>query len=79
MEIKVLGSGCAKCNTLTQAVKTIVSENNIDATIVKEEDIVEIMKYGVMITPALVINEKVVIRGKVPNNSELKDVIFQNR
>jgi small redox-active disulfide protein 2 len=75
MEIKVLGTGCAKCKALEKAVKEVVEQNNIAATVTKVEDIVEIMKYNVMATPALVIDEKVVIKGRVPSNSELKDIV----
>ena len=78
MEIKVLGTGCPKCKTLEQATRNAVSELGIDANISKVEDIVNIMNYGVMRTPALVIDEKVVFSGKVPSVSELKEIITKN-
>jgi small redox-active disulfide protein 2 len=71
MEIKVLGTGCPKCKTLDKLTRDVVAKNGIDATVTKVEDIMEIMKYKVMTTPALVIDEKVVMKGKVPSESEL--------
>ena len=79
MEIKVLGPGCPKCKTLEQATRNAVSELGIDANITKIDDIVAIMNYGVMRTPALVIDEKVIFSGKVPGVSELKEIITSNQ
>lgn len=79
MEIKVLGTGCPKCKTLEQATRNAVSELGIDANISKVEDIVDIMNYGVMRTPALVIDEKVIFSGRVPSASELKELISKNK
>jgi small redox-active disulfide protein 2 len=79
MEIKVLGTGCPKCKTLEQATRNAVSELGIDANISKVDDIVQIMNYGVMRTPALVIDEKVIFSGKVPSVSELKEIIAKNK
>ena len=70
-KIKILGTGCAKCQSMTAVVKAVVSENNIDATIEKVEDIVEIMKFNVMITPALVIDNVLTIKGSVPSKAEV--------
>ena len=75
MNIKILGTGCSKCKTLEKLTNEVVSENNITAEIGKVEDIVQIMSYGVMATPALVINEKVVISGRVPSKAEIKQQI----
>ncbi len=75
MEIKVLGTGCPKCKTLEKLTRDVVEKNNIDATITKVEDIVEIMKYNIMTTPALVIDEKVVVKGRVPSEAELKQLL----
>lgn len=75
MEIKVLGPGCKKCNTLAAATEKAVAELSIEANITKIDDMVKILSYGVMSTPALVINEKVVVSGKVPSIPELKDFI----
>ncbi|KUO75449.1 MAG: redox-active disulfide protein 2 [Desulfosporosinus sp. BRH_c37] len=59
MNIKILGSGCANCKKLQAVTEKVVKERGIDATIEKVEDIKKIMEYGVMRTPAIVINEKV--------------------
>ena len=72
MEIKVLGTGCPKCKALTKAVEEVVKETGINATINKVEDINDIMQYGVMVTPALVVDGKVLASGKVPKKDELK-------
>ena len=77
MEIKILGSGCAKCKTLEKLTREVVLQNGIEATITKVEDIVEIMKYGIMTTPALVVNEKVEIKGRVPSSDEIKKVLIK--
>jgi len=73
--IKILGTGCPKCQTMTGVVKDVVSENNIDATIEKVEDIMEIMKYNVMTTPALVIDDVITIKGRVPTKAEVLDLL----
>ncbi len=78
MEIKVLGTGCANCKNLEKAVISAVAEMNVTANVVKEEDIVKIMGYGIMRTPGLVINEKVVVSGRVPSIKEIKELIQQN-
>ena len=69
--IKILGTGCPKCKTMTSVVQDVVSENNIDATIEKVEDIMEIMKFNVMATPALVIDDVITIKGRVPSKDEV--------
>ena len=78
MEIKVLGTGCPKCKMLEKATNEAISKLNLDAIVTKEEDIVKIMQYGVMSTPGLVINEKVVLSGRVPSMDEIKKLITQN-
>jgi len=75
MEIKILGPGCPKCKTLEKLTREVVEKNGIDATITKVEDIMEIMKYGIMTTPALVVNEKVEIKGRVPSADEIKQIL----
>lgn len=69
--IKILGTGCPKCKSMTSVVQDVVSENNMDATIEKVEDIMEIMKYNVMTTPALVIDDVITIKGRVPSKDEV--------
>jgi len=75
MEIKVLGTGCPKCKSLEKVTREAVAEAGIEATVLKVEDIVEIMNYGVMSTPALVIDGKVVAKGRVPSVEEIKSLI----
>ena len=73
--IKILGTGCPKCKTTTSLVTEVVKENNIDAEIIKVEDIMEIMKYNVLSTPALVIDEEITVKGRVPSKSEILDLL----
>ncbi len=73
--IKILGTGCAKCQSMTGVVKDVISENSIDATIEKVEDIEEIMKFNVMTTPALVIDGVITIKGRVPSKNEVLDLL----
>lgn len=75
MDIKVLGTGCPKCKALENITREVVKVNGIDAEISKVEDIRDIMKYNVMTTPALVVDGKVVLKGRVPTNSELKELL----
>ncbi len=75
MEIKVLGTGCAKCKSLERETREVVDEMNINATICKVEDIMEIIAFGVMTTPALVVDGKVVVKGRVPGRDELKQLL----
>ncbi len=77
MEIKILGTGCPKCKTLEKMTREVVEQNGIDATVTKVEDIYQIMKYGIMTTPAMVVDEKVVIKGRVPSLEEIKNVLTQ--
>ncbi|MDZ7634409.1 MAG: thioredoxin family protein [Bacteroidales bacterium] len=76
MEIKILGPGCPKCKTLEKLTNEVVAQNGIDATVTKVEDIVAIMNYGVMTTPALVVNGKIVLKGRVPSAEELKKLLI---
>ncbi len=75
MEIKVLGSGCAKCKSLEQATKEAVAELGIDATISKVEEFIKIMEFGVMTTPALVVDGKVVSKGTLLKVEEIKKLL----
>ena len=78
MEIKVLGTGCAKCKSLEKITRKAVEELNLDATVQKVEDIQKIMEYAVMRTPALVINEKVVLSGQLPKVAAIKELLTQH-
>ncbi len=73
--IKVLGTGCHKCKTMTTLVQEVVSQNNIDVIIYKVEDIMEIMSFNVMVTPTLVINNKTVVKGRVPTKDEILSLL----
>ncbi len=77
MNIKVLGTGCAKCKKLEQLTRDVVAEMGIEANIEKEEDIYKIMQYGVMRTPGLVVDGKVVLTGRLPKTQELKELLTQ--
>jgi small redox-active disulfide protein 2 len=79
MEIKVLGTGCAKCKSLEKLTNEVIAESGIAATIEKVEDIYKIMQFGVMSTPALVIDKKVVLSGRLPSAAELKEIILKNQ
>ena len=70
--IKVLGTGCPKCQSMTHVVKDAVLEHNIDATIEKVEDIMEIMNFGVVSTPGLVVDGEVKLSGRLPSRDEIK-------
>ena len=72
MIIKVLGSGCTNCKKLEENTKKAVDELGIEATIEKVTDFKQIMAYWVMKTPALVVDEKVKIMGRVPSSEEIK-------
>ncbi len=76
MEIKVLGTGCSGCKALYQTVLQAVNELGITANVVKEEDMMKIMNYNVMQLPALVVNEKVVAKGKM-SLQEVKEVLLR--
>jgi small redox-active disulfide protein 2 len=75
LDIKILGPGCPKCKTLEKLTNEVVSENQFDALVSKVEDIMEIMTYNVLSTPALVINKQVVIKGMLPSKEEIKKQI----
>jgi small redox-active disulfide protein 2 len=74
MEIKVLGTGCSTCKALYATVEKVIKELGIDATLVKEEDMEKIMNYNVMTLPALVIDEKVVAKGRI-SESDVKKLL----
>lgn len=75
MEIKVLGTGCASCKKLYETVYQAVAELDIEATVLKEEDMILIMSYNVMSLPALVVDNKVVSAGKKLSLSEVKAIL----
>ncbi len=75
MKIKVLGPGCAKCHQLEQTTKEVVKELGIDAEIEYVKDIKKIMEYPILTTPGLVIDEKLVVSGRVPSKAEVSTYI----
>lgn len=74
-KIQILGTGCPKCKKLYEAVQQAAKEASIEAEVTKVEDINEIMKLGVMMTPALVVDGEVKVVGRVPRPDELKSMI----
>lgn len=75
MNIKILGTGCKKCQELEKNTREAVEVLQLEAEVVKVEEIKEIMKYKVMSTPALVIDEKLVSTGKLLSVNELKKIL----
>jgi len=78
MEIKVLGTGCAKCNKLFDTVNEVVSEQGWDAHVEKITDMKKITSAGIMLTPALMIDDEVKITGKVPSKEDLTKLLSKN-
>ena len=74
-QIKILGTGCPKCEKLAEVVKRAAESSGIEFTLEKVTDIQEIMKYGVMMTPALVVDGAVKAVGKVPADDEVKEML----
>ncbi len=77
MKIEVLGTGCSKCKKTKEAIEKVVKQSGVEAEVVKVEDIEKIMSYGVMVTPAVVIDGEVKLAGKVPDEKEIKKWISQ--
>lgn len=71
MEIKILGSGCAKCKSTYNNVLEALKQTNTEANVVKIEDLEEMMKYNVLTTPVLMIDDEVAVRGRVAEVSEI--------
>ncbi len=77
LNIKILGSGCANCKRLEQMARKAVETLALDAEIEKVTDFNEIMKYPIISTPGLVINEKLVSMGRIPSETEITDWLTQ--
>lgn len=75
MEIKVLGPGCAKCKTTYNVIEKVIKENNLDVKLTKVDDIMEMVSYNVMTTPAVVVDEVVKIKGQVSTESDVKKLL----
>jgi small redox-active disulfide protein 2 len=76
-EVKVLGPGCPKCRELMKQTQKAVQELDLDCTVEKVTDILKITEYGVMMTPALVVDGQVKVAGKVPSVDDIKTMIGQ--
>jgi len=79
MDIIILGTGCPRCKTLEKMTRETVQEIGLNASVRKEEDIIKIMNYGIMHTPGLIINGKVVLSGRVPTSKEIKEIIINSQ
>ena len=75
MEIKVLGSGCSRCHKALEVVEKVVKENGVDAQVEYVTDIMKMMEYNIMATPAVVVDGVVKIKGTVPSESDIKKVL----
>lgn len=75
MEIKILGPGCMNCKTLERRVNEALTQMNINVPVIKVSNIHDIIKAGVLKTPALMANGKLILQGKIPKIEELKELI----
>ena len=75
MEVKVLGPGCCKCKTAYQVVERVIQDNKLDVTLTKVDDIMEMMNYNILSTPAIVVDGEVKVKGRVPSESEVKALL----
>lgn len=75
MKIKVLGPGCCKCKTTYNVIEKVIKENNLDVKLTKVDDIMEMMNYNIMTTPAVVVDEVVKMKGQVPTESDVKKLL----
>lgn len=78
VSVKILGTGCKKCQTLEAKVRELIASNSIDAIIEKVTDLQEIVGYGIMMTPGLVINEKVKSYGIIPKDEQILNWLKEN-
>lgn len=78
VSVKVLGTGCKKCQNLENKVRELITINKIDATIEKVTDIQEMVRYGIMMTPGLIINEKVKSYGVIPKDDQIINWLKEN-
>jgi len=73
--IKILGTGCSKCKATEKAVRDTIAKNNIDAIVEKVEDIQQIIQYNILSTPAVVVDDIVKIKGRVPSEAEILEAL----
>ncbi|EOR93370.1 redox-active disulfide protein 2 [Arcticibacter svalbardensis MN12-7] len=76
-QIKVLGPGCAKCKTTYNNVLEALKQTSIEAEVIKIDDIEEMIKYNVLTTPVLLIDDKIVVKGRVAEVNEIKNILLQ--
>ena len=76
--VKILGTGCKKCQNLENKVRELVTANNIDASVEKVTDIQDMVRYGIMMTPGLIINEKVKSYGVIPKDDQIINWLKEN-
>jgi small redox-active disulfide protein 2 len=79
MNIKVLGPGCMNCQTLEKRTKEAVKNLNVEAEIEKVTDTKQITSYGIMLTPGLIVDGKIVVQGKVPTVEQIQDILKQQQ
>ena len=70
-----MGPGCAKCKTTYNVIEKVIKENNLDVKLTKVDDIMEMMNYNIMTTPAVVVDEVVKMKGQVPTESDVKQLL----
>jgi len=70
-----LGPGCAKCKTTYNVIEKVIKENNLDVKLTKVDDIMEMMNYNILTTPAVVVDEVVKMKGQVPTESDVKKLL----
>jgi small redox-active disulfide protein 2 len=78
MRIEILGMGCPKCRATEKLVLEVIRERGIDAEITKVTDIAEIIGFGVMMTPAVAIDGKVKVSGRIPSKKEIEDLLVES-
>lgn len=76
MKIEILGTGCNKCKIVYEKVSKVIDEIGLDAQLSKIEDIVEIMEFNIIATPAIVVNGEVKLKGYVPSEKEIKEILM---
>ncbi len=73
--VKILGAGCGKCQQMVSVVQEVIAEHQLEVTVEKVEDIVDIMEFNVMTTPALVVDGVVVLKGRLPSKDEVLEFL----